>query len=92
MSNTPSYATSAVALDCERTLVLAIELSAKSWVLTAQMSGPSRTKARQSIAPIADALMAAVGHYRERAAEARHTIERVIAIYEGGWSGFWLAR
>jgi hypothetical protein len=92
MLNTPAYATAAVALDYERTLVLAIGLSTKSWVLAAQVPGPSRTKARQSIAPIADALTAAVGHYRERAAEARHTIESVIARYEGGWSGFWLAR
>src|SRR5688572_26305155 len=30
--------------------------------------------------------------YRARAAAAGHQIERVVSIYEAGWSGFWLAR
>src|SRR5580700_2971691 len=80
------------ALDYERTLVVAIELSAKSWVLAAQVPGLPRTKAKQTVAPTVDALMAAIEGYRARAAAADHTVERVIAIYEAGWSGFWLAR
>jgi transposase len=36
--------------------------------------------------------MAAIEAYRERAREVGHTVERVIAVYEAGWSGFWLAR
>jgi transposase len=36
--------------------------------------------------------MAAIEYYRTRAEKAGRNVERVIAIYETGWSGFWLAR
>src|SRR5512132_2394365 len=80
------------ALDYDRTLVLAIELSNKSWVLAAQVPGLPHAKAKRSLAPAAEALMAAIEGYRARAAAAGRTVERVIAVYEAGWSGFWLAR
>lgn len=92
MPNTPACPSDAAAVDYERTLVLAIELSTKSWVLAAQVPGLPKTKAKQSIPPTAEALMAAIAGYRQRAAAAGQSIERVIAIYEAGWSGFWLAR
>lgn len=78
--------------DYDITLILAIELSTKSWVLAAQVPGLRQIKAKQTIAPTAEALMGAIDGYRRRAAAAGQTIERVIAIYEAGWSGFWLAR
>ena len=81
-----------IALDYDKTLVLAIELSNASWVLAAQIPGLPRVKARRSVKPTAEALMAAIDAYRERAHEVGHDVERVIAIYEAGWSGFWLAR
>ena len=37
-------------------------------------------------------MLAAVSGYRARAAATGRSIERVIAVYEAGWSGFWLAR
>jgi transposase len=80
------------ALDYDRTLVLAIELSNKSWVLAAQVPGFPHAKAKRTIAPAAEALMVAIEGYRARAAAAGRTVERVIAVYEAGWSGFWLAR
>jgi transposase len=79
-------------LDHDKTLVLAIELSSKNWVLTAQVPGLPRTKAKRTIEPTSDALMTAIHGYRARAASAGRTVERVIAVYEAGWSGFWLAR
>ena len=36
--------------------------------------------------------MAALQGYRERAKAAGRSVERVVAAYEAGWSGFWLAR
>jgi len=36
--------------------------------------------------------LGAIDGYRERARAAGRDVERVIAIYEAGWSGFWLAR
>jgi transposase len=80
------------ALDYETTLVLAIELSNASWVLAAQVPGLPRVKAKQTIEPNTDALLAAIGSYRNRSKAAGRTVERVVAIYEAGWSGFWLAR
>ena len=74
------------------TLVLAIEVSNKSWVLAAQVPGLPHTKAKRTIDPEAGALLAAIAGYRARAAATGHSIERVIAVYEAGWSGFWLAR
>ena len=37
-------------------------------------------------------MLSAISGYRTRAANLGHKIERVIAVYEAGWSGFWLAR
>ena len=74
------------------TLVLAIEVSNKSWVLAAQVPGLPHTKAKRTIHPEAGALLAAIAGYRARAAATGHSIQRVIAVYEAGWSGFWLAR
>ena len=81
-----------VAPDYDRTLVLAIELSNKSWALAAQVAGLARVKARQTIEPTAEALLVAIQGYRERATVAGRHVERVIATYEAGWSGFWLGR
>lgn len=76
----------------DRTLVLAIELSSKSWVLAAQVPGLPQSKTRNMIAPDKLALETAIDGYRTRAAAAGSRVDRVIAIYEAGWSGFWLAR
>ena len=91
MSQTVAALISA-AVDYERTLVLSIELSNKSWVLAAQVPGLLHTKSKRTINPEADALLAAIAGYRARAAATGRRIERVIAMYEAGWSGFWLAR
>src|SRR5262245_29481770 len=77
------------AVDYERTLVLAIEVSNKNWVLAAQVPGLPQTKAKRSVNPEAEAALAG---YRARAAAKGRSVERVIAVYEAGWSGFWLAR
>ena len=46
----------------------------------------------QPIEPTAEALLAAIDGYRERARAAGRTVERVVGTYEASWSGFWLAR
>jgi transposase len=78
--------------DYNCTLVLAIELSNKTWVVSAQVPGLPRVKAKRTIEPKAEALLAAIHGYRERARAAGRAVEQVIATYEAGWSGFWLAR
>jgi transposase len=80
------------AVDYDTTLVLAIELSSKSWVLAAQVPGLPTTKAKRTIEPDKLALQSAIDGYRARAAAAGYSVERVVVTYEAGWSGFWLAR
>lgn len=76
----------------DQTLILAIELSSKSWVVAAQVPGLPKSKTRKTIAPEKQALQAAIDGYRARAGEAGYPVDSVIATYEAGWSGFWLAR
>jgi transposase len=92
MTQAPGALPTSTVVDYERTLILAIELSNMSWVLAAQIPGLPGVKAKRSIEPTPEALMAAVEDYRARAVKARRNVERVIAVYEAGWSGFWLAR
>ncbi len=92
MTQAPGALPTPTVLDYERTLILAIELSNTSWVLAAQIPGLPGVKAKRSIEPTPEALMAAIEDYRTRAVKAGRNVERVVAIYEAGWSGFWLAR
>src|SRR3954454_16228790 len=59
-----------ITLDYENTLVLAIELSKTKWVLAAQVPGLLRVKAKQTIEPKAEALLAAIEGYRDRSRAA----------------------
>src|SRR4051812_15367433 len=92
MTQASSSLSPPITLDYENTLVLAIELSKTKWVLSAQVPGLLRVKAKQTIEPKAEALLAAIDGYRNRSRAVGRTIERVVAIYEASWSGFWLAR
>jgi len=83
---------SAEAVQYDTTLVLAIELSSKTWVLAAQVPGLPKTKAKRTIEPDKLALQSAIDGYRARAAAAGYSVDRVVVTYEAGWSGFWLAR
>jgi hypothetical protein len=57
-----------VSPDYDRTLVLAIELSSKSWVLAAQVPGLAQVKAKRTIEPTKQALLEALASYCARAA------------------------
>jgi len=80
------------AVDFDTTLVLALETSARNWVIAAQVPGLGQVKAKQVIGPDADQLAAAIEGYRRRAAKVGKAVERVVLIYEAGYGGFWLAR
>ncbi len=71
-----------VAPDYDRTLVL--ELSNTSWVPAAQVPGLPRVKAKRTIEPTAEALLAAVQGYRERAQAAGCQAERVALVSRVG--------
>src|SRR3954467_7991609 len=87
-----SHLTTSTGLDYDRTLILAVEVSSRSWVVAAQVPGLQHKGVKQQLAPRADALMAAVEGYKRRAAAAGLGVERVIVAYESGGSGFWLVR
>jgi transposase len=84
----PAYSSA----DFDRTLILALEVSGESWVVAAHVPGLSGSKPRRAFPPTAEALLEAVGGYRARAARAGRVVERVVLVYEAGYSGFWLAR
>lgn len=92
MTQAPGAVSIPSVLDYERTLILAIELSNNSWVLAAQIPGLPGVKAKRCIEPTPEALMAAIDGYRVRAKKTGRSVNRVIAVYEAGWSGFWLVR
>jgi hypothetical protein len=78
----------ATALDHESTIVAVVELSARSWLVGAQVAGVPR-QCRQKLAPSAAALLEHLGRLRRRAEGAG---KRVVLAYEAGRDGFWLAR
>jgi transposase len=94
MTQTPVPQPSYSAAEFDRTLVLALEVSEKSWVVAAHVPGPGLqgSKPRRTLPPTAEALLEAVETYRARAARAGRTADRVVLVYEAGYSGFWLAR
>jgi transposase len=62
--------------DYDRTLVVAIELSNKSWVLAAQIPGLPHVKAKRTIEPDVEALISAIDSFRSRANAAGRVVER----------------
>src|SRR5688500_4387245 len=84
--------TPTAALDYDSTLILAVEISKKTWVVAAQVPGLAQTKTKQKVTPTAVALMELIDSYRRRAQAAGKAVNRVILVYEAGSSGFWLAR
>src|SRR3954468_22491102 len=79
------------ALDHESTIVAAVELSARSWLVGAQVAGVPR-QCRQKLAASAEGLLAPLDHLRRRAERAGKRVSRVVVAYEAGRDGFWLAR
>ncbi|HET6520718.1 MAG TPA: IS110 family transposase, partial [Geminicoccaceae bacterium] len=71
--------------------VTAVELSARSWLVGAQVAGVAR-QCRQKLAPSAAALLEHLDHLRQRAGRAGRRVSRMVVAYEAGRDGFWLAR
>jgi transposase len=81
----------ATALDHESTIVAVVELSARSWLVGAQVAGVPR-QCRQKLAPSAEGLLDHLDQLRQRALKAGKRVSRVVVAYEAGRDGFWLAR
>jgi transposase len=83
--------TPVMALDYESTIITAVELSASSWLVGAQVPSVLR-QWRQKLAPSAEALLEHLGRWRQRAERAGKRVSRMVVAYEAGRDGFWLAR
>src|SRR3954466_5877102 len=90
--NQYAHSTATSGPDYDRTLILAVEISNRSWVVAAQVPGLQHKGVKQQLVPRADALMAAIEGYKRRATAAGMAVDRVIVAYESGGGGFWLAR
>jgi transposase len=77
--------------DYDSTIIGALELSEKKWVLAVQLPGVKR-HLRHVMEARGDELCAFVDRLKARSAAAGHEIERVILTHEAGRDGFWLAR
>src|SRR5271155_4259222 len=82
----------ATAFDHDSTLVVAMELSGKSWQLGAVVPGVSRRPKRGLKAGDTAELLRVLERWKAEAAKAGRTIARVIVAYEAGRDGFWIAR
>ena len=78
--------------DLRTTLVVVVEVSKTVWVIAAHVPGLQGTKVKQRLEPRADALLAAIARLKARAADKGASVERTVAAYESGYSGFWPAR
>jgi hypothetical protein len=78
MTPTPVPQPSYSAADLDRTLILALEVSEKSWVVAAHVPALRRSKPRRTLAPTTEALLEAVKSYRVRTVRAGRSVGRVV--------------
>ena len=79
------------AANYDSTIIGALELSEKKWVLAVQLPGVKR-HSRHVVEARGDELAAFVERLKARCAVAGHNIKRVILTHEAGRDGFWMAR
>jgi len=85
-------ASTAAAFDHDSTLVVALELSGKSWDMGAVLPGVVR-RPRRGLAPRDLAgLLTQLERWKAEAQRAGRTIRRTVLAYEAGRDGFWIAR
>ena len=83
---------STTAFDQASTLVLVLELSGKSWRVGASVPGVSRRPMRNLAAGGVGAVLEAIERWKGEARKAGCEVGRVVAGYEAGLDGFWIAR
>jgi transposase len=80
------------AFDHDSTLVVALELSGKSWELGAVVPGVARRPRRRLQAHDMAGLLASLEKWTAEATAAGRVVRRVVLTYEAGRDGFWIAR
>jgi transposase len=82
---------SVVAFEHSTTLVVVVEMGAKSWLVAGTVPGVERQPLKK-LEPDAPAVLRLIERWRGEAIKAGQTINRVVLAYEAGRDGFWLAR
>jgi len=80
-----------VAFDQNSTIVVVVELSLNTWLVSGLVPGVKRQPLKKQSAD-ADRLLALLHRWREEATEAGRAIGRIAVAFEAGRDGFWLAR
>jgi transposase len=73
------------------TLVVVVEMSKASWLVSGIIPGVERQPLKK-LEPDATALLRAIERWRSEAVRAGRPIRRIALAYEAGRDGFWLAR
>jgi transposase len=82
---------SLVALEQDSTLICVIEMSSASWLVGGIVPGVSRDPLKK-LEPDRDELLKLIHRWRDESEKAGRPIKRIVAAYEAGRDGFWLAR
>lgn len=82
----------ATAFDHDSTLVVALELSGKSWEASAVVPGIARRPRRRLPARDLVGVLGLIARWTSEAAKASRVVRRVVLTYEAGRDGFWIAR
>src|SRR5258708_22652141 len=79
------------AFDPISTLVVVVEMSKASWLVSSVVPGVERQPLKK-LEPDATALLRLIERWRNEAVRAGRPISRITLAYEAGRDGFWLAR
>src|SRR5688572_14841271 len=82
----------ATAFDHDSTLVVALELSGKSWEAGAVVPGVARRPRRRLQVRDLAGLLRSIEHWKSEALTVGRAVQRVSLTYEAGRDGFWVAR
>src|SRR3546814_16183136 len=82
----------AAAFDHDSTLVVALELSGKSWEVGAVVPGIARRPRRRFDPRDVAGLLGSLERWKSEAGAAGRTVSRMVLTYEAGRDGFWIAR
>jgi transposase len=82
---------SLTAFDPISSLVVVVEMSKASWLVSGAVPGVERQPLKK-LEPDATALLRLIERWRNEAVRAGRPISRIVLAYEAGRDGFWLAR
>jgi transposase len=77
--------------DQQRTLVVVIEMSQSSWLVSGIVPGVDRQPLKK-LDPDENALLRLLQRWRGEAERRGASVERTVVAFEAGRDGFWLAR